>query len=108
MRATLQIAFNNLRCPETVKALIEEKVDRLERFHGRITACRIAVGLPNRRHRQGNQYVVRLGLTVPGGEIVVNREVLQHTHNGDVEAAIRDAFETAKRQLDVRTRRARR
>lgn len=46
--------------------------------------------------------VVRLDLTVPEGEIVVNRD-----HREDLYVALRSAFDAARRQLDDYARRQR-
>ncbi len=108
MQASLQITFHNLECSEAVKALIEEKVAWLERFYDRITGCRVVVEAPHRHHRHGNQYQVRIDLTVPGGEVVVNREPPAHTEYRDLNVAIRDAFAAARRQLEEHVRRLRR
>jgi len=107
MHVPLQIAFHNLDRSEAVKALIEEKVESLERFFGRITSCRVVVEAPHRHHRRGNQYLVRIDLAVPGGEIVVNRDPPKHTDSSDLHVAIRDAFEAAQRQLEDHARRHR-
>jgi hypothetical protein len=57
------------------------------------------------RHRQGTIYHVRVDLTAPGGEVVVNREPGEdHTHE-DLHVAIRDAFDAARRRLQDRMRR---
>jgi ribosomal subunit interface protein len=104
----LQIAFHNLDCSEAVKGLIEEKVAWLEKFHDRITSCRVVIEAPHRHHRQGNQYLVRIDLAVPGGEIVVNRDASQNTEYRDLNVAIRDAFDSARRQLEQHLRRMRR
>jgi len=108
MNVPLQIAFHNLDSSESVKALIEEKAAWLERYHDRITACRVIVQAPHRSHRQGNQYLVRIDLTVPGSEIVVTREPHPHTLAQDLHVAIRDAFEVARRRLEEHSRRQRR
>jgi ribosome-associated translation inhibitor RaiA len=48
------------------------------------------------RHKQhGKQFVVRIDLKVPGGEVAVNRE-----HDEDIQVALRDAFDAARRQLE--------
>ena len=35
--------------------------------------CRVIVEAPHRHHRKGKAYEVRIDLTVPGGELVINR-----------------------------------
>jgi ribosomal subunit interface protein len=104
MQTPLQIAFHNLECSEAVRGLIEEKVAWLEQFYDRITGCRVVVEEPHRHHRQGNQYLVHIDLTVPGSVIAINRE---HTASGDLSVAIRDAFDAARRKLEEHVRRLR-
>jgi ribosomal subunit interface protein len=107
MQTPLQIAFNGMDRSEAVRELIEEKVAWLERFHDRITGCRVVIEAPHRHHRRGNQYQVRIDLTVPGGEVVVNREPSQRTAFKDLGVAIQHAFEAARRQLEEHIRRLR-
>jgi len=103
MQVPLQIAFHNLDRSEDFKALIEEKVAWLERSCDRITGCRVVVEEPHRRHHQGHQWLVRIDLVVPGGEVVVNREAGPHARGLD--GTIREAFEVARRRLEGRARR---
>jgi ribosomal subunit interface protein len=107
MQVPLQIAFHNLDRSESVTALIEEKVAWLERFYDRITGCRVVVEAPHRHRRQGKAYLVRIDLTVPGSEIVVNREASLHVQAQDLHIAIRDAFEAARRRLEDHVRKQR-
>jgi ribosomal subunit interface protein len=107
MQVPLQIAFHNIDHPELVKALIEEKVAWLERFYDRITACRVVVRAPHRRHRQGNPFQARIDLTVPGGEIVVNRDPSNGPGHKDLNAVICEAFDNARRRLEEHVRRLR-
>jgi ribosome-associated translation inhibitor RaiA len=63
---------------------------------------------PHRHHQKGTLYHVRINLTVPGKEIVVQRDPAEHQEHGDIHAAIRDAFDAAKRQLEDYARERRR
>lgn len=107
MQTPLQIAFHGVVGSEATRELIEEKVAWLERFSDRITGCRVVVESPHRHHRHGNQYLVRIDLTVPGGEIVVNREPPQHREARELDVVIRDAFDSARRLLEEHFRRLR-
>jgi cold shock CspA family protein len=107
MQASLQIAFHGLECSEATRELIEEKVAWLEQFYGRLTGCRVVVDAPHRHHRNGNLYHVRIDFTLPGGQIVVNREPAQRTEYRDLNVAIRDAFDAARRLLEEHVRRHR-
>jgi ribosome-associated translation inhibitor RaiA len=107
MRAPLQVAFHNVECPESVRELIEEKVAWLEKACGRITRCRVVVESPHRRHRRGNQFLVRIDLTVPSAEIAVNREPPKRDEACDLSVAIREAFDPTRRQLEENVQRRR-
>jgi ribosomal subunit interface protein len=107
MQTPVQIAFHGLDCSEATRELIEEKVAWLERFCDRIIGCRVVVETPHRHRRQGNQFLVRIDLTVPGAEIVVNREPGQRTLSRDLNVAIGHAFDAARRRLEEQSRRLR-
>lgn len=108
MQVPMQIAFLHMEPSEAVKALVEEKVAWLEQSYGRITRCRVVLEAPHRHHRHGNHYQVHLDLSVPGGDIVVNRERPQRDSHQDLYSAIQDAFDAARRQLEEFARRHRR
>jgi ribosomal subunit interface protein len=91
----LQITLHGLTRSEALEEHIRRRATRLERFHGGITSCRVVVEQPHHHRHQGGQFVVRLHIGVPGGEIVVN-----HDHSEDVYVAVRDAFNAARRQLE--------
>jgi ribosomal subunit interface protein len=94
------ISFRGMDSSEAVTAKIHERLDKLERFHDRILACHVVVEAPHRHKHKGKIYEVRIDLSVPGGEIVVNREPgADHAHE-DVYVAIRDAFDALRRQLE--------
>jgi ribosomal subunit interface protein len=102
MRLTPQVTLKDIPHSEAVEAKIREKVTKLERFHSRIMGCRVAVESPQRRQHQGKLYTVRIDITVPGEEIVINR-----MENEDLYVAIRDAFDAANRKLEEQERRQR-
>jgi ribosomal subunit interface protein len=102
MRLPLQVRFKNIPPSEAIEASIYEKASKLDRFNQRIMSCRVVVDSPQRRHRQGKLYDIRIDITVPGKEIAVNRE-----ENEDVYVAIRDAFDSAYRKLEEQRRRER-
>jgi cold shock CspA family protein/ribosome-associated translation inhibitor RaiA len=109
MQVPLQIAFRNMRRSEKVVRSIESHAEHLESFYERIISCRVVVDVPHRHHEWGNLYQVSIDLTVPGHEIVVNRESSQQAQFKDLEVALGHAFDAAIRQLEefVRQRRAR-
>lgn len=108
MQVPLQITFRNMPRSEEVVRSIEAYAEHLESFHDRIISCRVVLDMPHRHHEWGNLYHVSIDLTVPGHEIVVNRESSQQTQFKDLETALGHAFDAAARQLEefARQRRA--
>jgi len=98
----LQITLRDMQHSDALEARIRGALRKLERLHSCIIGCRVVVEAPHHHHRQGRQFVVRLDLAVPGGEIVVN-----HDHHEDLYVALRDTFNAARRQLDDYARRHR-
>lgn len=99
MKIPLQVTFHEVPQSDLVEAYIREAVDDLDRFYTEIISCRVVLDVPHRRHRTGNLYHVRIDLSVPGGELVVNREPGDRNAHGDIYVAINDAFEVMKRKL---------
>ena len=67
----------------------------LERLASDIVACRVVIGVEQKHQHQGRPYSVRVDLSVPGHELVVNK-----VQNEDVYVAMRDAFDSMRRQLE--------
>lgn len=99
MRLLPQITFRNMPSSNAIEGHILEKIDKLNLFYDRIMGCRVVVEAPHRRHHKGKLYHVRVDMSVPGGELVVNREPSKDGAHEDVYVAIRDAFVAAERQL---------
>jgi ribosomal subunit interface protein len=96
MQIPLQITIRKIGASEALEARIRDKAADLERFHPRITSCRVTVEEADRHHHQGRQFAVRLDVRAPGhADIVVTRH-----HDQDVYVALRDAFDAATRQLE--------
>jgi ribosome-associated translation inhibitor RaiA len=129
MEIPLQVTFRNMPPSEAVEKNIREKTAKLESFYDRLTSCRVIIEAPHRHHHKGKAYEVRIDLTVPGGEIVINHaptrlsalksseatgseqevtethEPSKHAAHADVYVAIRDAFNAAGRRLQDYARR---
>jgi len=102
MEVTLQITTRDIPHSDALEAHIREKATKLEKFYPHIMSCRIIVELPHKHHHQGRLFDVRIDMTVPGGELVINRVT-----NEDVYVAVRDAFNAAGRRLEDFARRQR-
>jgi hypothetical protein len=125
MKRPLQVTFRNVEHSDALEAAIRERAVWLERFHDGITACRVLVERPHGHRRDGGQVHVRIDVAVPGEEIVVTHDPSLHGGLRDVEepahhkateldcvhqyedAAVRDAFDVARRRLQDAARRQR-
>jgi ribosome-associated translation inhibitor RaiA len=117
MRIPAQITWRDMAPSAAVEAKIREEAEKLEAFYDRITSCRVMIEIPRRYQNGGYRFRVRIDLTVPGSEIVVNHEPTLHgflqrlggverakgqelsAPHKDVYVAIRDAFKVARRKL---------
>jgi ribosomal subunit interface protein len=100
MKIPLELAFHQLDSSPAIKERVRERVDRLERYFKDITSCRVSVEAPHKSQYNTAHYTVNIDITVPGKEIVVSEHPKPEENNHeDVYVAIRDAFDTAERQL---------
>lgn len=100
MQVPLDIDFRNMPRSEAVEDDIRRHAEKLEEFFDRITSCRVVVEAPHQRHRQGNLWHVRILVSAPRKELVVNREPDERHAHEDVYVAVRDAFKAVRRQLE--------
>jgi ribosomal subunit interface protein len=99
MRTPLQVTFRNIQTSEAIEAKIRKYVDKLERFYNRIINCKVTIDAPHRHRNKGNIYHVRIDLSIPNTEIVVNRNPSENATHSNMYVALRDAFDAARRQL---------
>lgn len=108
MQIPLQITFHNMQGSDAVEAKIRARAGKLEKFCDSIIGCRVAVEAPHHHHAAGRHYLVRVEVTVPGEKLIAHREPDTHHAYTDVYVAIRDAFDTMRRELEDYERRRRR
>ena len=99
MQLPLQITFRQLRQSAALETAIRENAAKLEAVGSNITSCRVIVEERSRHQANGREFNVRIDLRMPGRELVINR-----AHHEDAYAAVRDAFEDARRRLDEELR----
>ena len=102
MKLPIQISFLGMEPSEAVEARARDKAAALERFCPDIMSCRVSIDLLQKHKQQGRPYGVRIDVTRPGQELVVDR--VEHE---DVYVALREAFDGMKRQLEDNMRRVR-
>ncbi|MBL8977671.1 MAG: HPF/RaiA family ribosome-associated protein [Gemmatimonadetes bacterium] len=96
MQVALEISGHGHRPTAHEEGAIEREVARLGAYYGCLLDCHVTLSVPY-RHSNGEPgaWSFRLALVVPGGELAVARPARSH-----FDAALRDAFEAAARQLD--------
>jgi cold shock CspA family protein/ribosome-associated translation inhibitor RaiA len=117
MKLPVQITWRDMNPSPAVEARIREEAAKLEEFYPRIMGCRVMIEIPHQHRQKGYRFHIRIDLTVPEGEIVVNHEPTLHgtiqkieeeertkerevlAPHKDIFVAIRDAFKAARRRL---------
>jgi ribosomal subunit interface protein len=100
MKLPFHIQFHGMESSEALETRARELAHKLESLAPDIMACRVRVDLEQKHQHQGRPFGVRIDLTLPGHELVVNR-----VQDEDVYVALRDAFDKMKRQLEDVVRR---
>jgi ribosome-associated translation inhibitor RaiA len=83
-----------------LKAIIREKAAKLDTFAARIMSCRVVVEPAGKHRKSGNEYGVRIDVKLPRGEVVTTRKPGGRKEYKDNRVAIREAFNSAARQLE--------
>ena len=113
-----QIAYRDVEASPELEGLIQAEAAKLERFFAGIVTCRVLVEHSHRRHKHGSPYNVRIDLSLPGAELVVNHsddvrpvppvsddepervhKSAEHEGHKDPQLAVRAAFATLTRRL---------
>ncbi|WP_343082144.1 HPF/RaiA family ribosome-associated protein [Ostreiculturibacter nitratireducens] len=106
METEPQITFRGLDHSDAAEGIIREKIDKLERFHDRITSCRVTVEKTTRQGHKGHLFYVALDIEVPGGSVHVSGKPGDQNAHEDLNVAIRDSFNAAQRQLQDHVRKS--
>lgn len=103
-----QVTYRNMESSDALTARISEHAAKLEQFYDGIIRCDVLVEIPHRHKEHGRLFHVRVHLHLKGaGELIVSRDPgIEDTHE-DPYLAVRDAFVTARRQLQTQVDRMR-
>jgi len=102
MEKPAQVTFHNLPHSDAMESDVRTRLDRLDEIYDRLISARVVIDSPHRGKEKGKTYAVRIELGIPGNDIVVNREPI-----GDLQGAMSDAFDTAKKLLRDQNQRRR-
>lgn len=100
MRITPNVSYRGIEKTDALENLINEKIEKLEKFYHQISSCRIALEKVHDHPESGSPYRVRIDITVPESrEVVVDKSPDKGVQYDSLESIIRDAFDIANRQL---------
>jgi ribosome-associated translation inhibitor RaiA len=90
----VSVVFRDMAVSEAVQAFARDQAAKLGRRFRRIVSCRVTVAAPPRK---GHPFQVHVDVMLPGREIAAKSD--GHIAPDDVQAALRDAFAAATRQV---------
>lgn len=90
------VIFRDMDVSPALHADVVKHAEKLELFAPGILACHVTIDRPERRHHQGNRYVVRARLKLPGAELEAGASSQAHE---DPHRAVIETFDALRRQL---------
>lgn len=99
MAVPAEISFHHMEGSEALRTDIEEHVEKLRRFDQNIVKCVVVMEPAEHHHHKGNRFMVRIRVTLPGGELDVGHAPSGDRSHEDAYVAIRDAFKAMRRKL---------
>ena len=117
----VQISFRNMSASPALEKEVQSRVAWLESFHPGIVGCRVVLEIPHLHRRRGRPVHVRIELSLPGEDVVVDHAPTPDTadravsrksdevdaRHKDAYVAIHEAFDIARRGLEDVARRQR-
>lgn len=100
MNTELDITYRDMDSSESVDYVVREQLEKLERHCPALISCRVVIAAPKGRHQHGEHFHVTVDLTMPGHEIVADRDPPQKHSHEDCNSAVRDAFRAALKEVD--------
>jgi len=95
MSSALSLTFRRIARSGALEARVREFGERLRRSHDRISYCHISV----LGDAEGHGVAVKIHVSVPGAQIHAHGVAADAANPQDVFVALRDAYESARRQL---------
>lgn len=95
----LSIAYRNLDSSPTIEEHVGRRFASLQELEARIESCHVVIEASPRRQSSGREFSVRLKLVVPGPDIEVERRIGRSDPASDLNLAIHEAFDAARRMI---------
>jgi cold shock CspA family protein len=65
----IQISYRNVEPSPATEEWVEKQAKKLATFHQKIVRCRVVIDVAHRHLRRGNRFLVKVMLSVPGGQV---------------------------------------
>jgi ribosome-associated translation inhibitor RaiA len=95
----MTMTFRHIDRSGALEARARELGERLRRYNSGITQCHLTVEGGVDHYADGSSYTVKIHLSVPGAQIHADSGHHDGTGHRDVYIALRDAYSSARRQL---------
>ena len=92
----LSIAYRNLESSDAIEDHVRRRFSDLDKLEAKIESCHVVIEA-GQRQTSGREFTVRLKIAVPGPDIEVERTVGRSEPAKDLNLAIHEAFEAARR-----------
>lgn len=89
-----EITIRDVPHSKALETRIRNKINKLASVYSRIMHCDVIVEQYQKHKNQGKLYNVKINITVPESQIVINQPI-----DEDVYVAVRDAFKAATRKV---------
>lgn len=104
---TYKITSRDIPLSESMYAAVEEQIQLLQRFFGRILHCEVVLSRPHLHHKKNRFHHVQIRLKTPHKNIIVDREPEKNDRHISFRLALQDAFQAAQRRLEDEVKRVR-
>ena len=107
MTIQTSVTFRGMPASEALRARIDERVQRLDRFAEDILACNVVVSACEHKHHHGNRYNVRASVTLRDCTIEAGHTPSPDSSHEDAYLAVTHTFDALRRRVEDHVRRRR-
>ena len=101
------VTFHGMAASEALRAKVEARAQRLDRFAEDILACNVVVNACEHRHHRGNRYNVHASVTLRDGTIEAGHTPSPDSSHEDAYLAVTHTFDALRRRIEDHVRRRR-
>ncbi|WP_225766915.1 HPF/RaiA family ribosome-associated protein [Inquilinus sp. Marseille-Q2685] len=102
MQKPLQLSFKNIEGSDAMKAMVRDRVDRLDRLYPNLSGCRVVIEAPHRPARGGARPPLGIAVEaeIPGKPKIVVKDMEERRNSRDQAAVVNRSFDVVERKLD--------